>query len=205
MIKYKYNFHNRSLAEHINICEQTVAGLSQLPAEYLEQCRLPELQTMVAAARASHERVAVLRAELKSEISRRKQLVLDARDQTIRSTNMAAVNMKNDPVKMLAVGLHLIKPGGPVGVPAAPDHFRGQPTDSEGEARLRWQRTVRECIFQIEYRLDGTTVWHLADSTTRQSCVVTGLASGGKYWFRVRACNAHGQSAWSSEAPVRVK
>jgi hypothetical protein len=35
--------------------------------------------------------------------------------------------------------------------------------------------------------------------------VVKVLVSGGKYWFRVRATNAHGTSAWSNLAPVRVK
>ena len=98
MIRYKYSFRNRSLAEHINICEQTVAGLSKLSAEDLAQCRLPELQAMVATARASHERIAVLRAELKAEVSRRKQLVLNARDETIRTANMAAVNSCSSPI-----------------------------------------------------------------------------------------------------------
>jgi len=205
MARYKFNFRNRSLAEQINICERTVAGLAALPAEQLEQTRLPELQAKVAAARESHLRVEVLRAELKAEVSRRKQLVREARDHTIRASNMAAVNMNNEPVKMLAVGLHLIKPGAPVGVPAAPKNLRGTPTDNEGEARLRWQRTVRECAFAVEYRLDGTAVWHRADSFTQQSGTVSGLASGGKYWFRVNAVNAHGESGWSNEAPVRVK
>lgn len=206
MQRFKFEFRNRSLAEQINICERIVAGLAGQPAEHLRQAELPDLQDKVAAARASHDRIAVLRAELKTEITRRKTLVRNARDQAIATTNMVGVNMKNDPAKMLSVGVRLTGPGHPVGQPGAPLSLRASPTASEGEARLRWQRPVRECTFEIEYRLDTEPDgWKLSHHCLRQSCVVKGLVSGGKYWFRVRAFNAHGPGPWSNLAPVRVK
>jgi hypothetical protein len=45
----------------------------------------------------------------------------------------------------------------------------------------------------------------LRASTGRQSRLVTGLESGGKYWLYLRAINAHGESAWSQPVIVRVK
>jgi hypothetical protein len=38
-----------------------------------------------------------------------------------------------------------------------------------------------------------------------KSGVVPGLVSGAKYWFRIRASNAHGPGPWSQLASVRVK
>jgi hypothetical protein len=35
---------------------------------------------------------------------------------------------------------------------------------------------------------------------TRSAFTVTGLTSGTRYWFRVAAINANGQSAWSDPA-----
>lgn len=205
MHRYKFQFRNKSLAEQLNICETTINNLVKLPEEQQAKLDLDGLPAKVAEAAECRDRIAALRLELKAEVSRYPGLVRELRDRVIRNSNMAAVLMKHDPVKMMTLGLSLIAPGRPVGLPAAPRHLRGQPTAAEGEARLRWVRTVRECSFQVEYRLDGTDTWQMASAGYRQSCTVTGLVSGGKYWFRVRACNAHGASPWSNEAPVRVK
>jgi hypothetical protein len=59
----------------------------------------------------------------------------------------------------------------------------------------------------VEWHTDPTAVdgWHREASCTQAKSLVKNLVSGGKYWFRVRAINAHGTSAWSQLAPVRVK
>jgi len=55
-------------------------------------------------------------------------------------------------------------------VPATPDHFYGEPTDSEGEVILRWKRTVRRCIFQVQWHTDPPDAdhWHFELSCTQQ-------------------------------------
>ncbi|MSU57853.1 MAG: fibronectin type III domain-containing protein [Pedosphaera sp.] len=42
-------------------------------------------------------------------------------------------------------------------------------------------------------------------TTLVQNCLVKGLTSGAKYWFRVRAVNGHGPGPWSNPASARVK
>jgi hypothetical protein len=54
------------------------------------------------------------------------------------AANITGVNMNDDPLKMMAVGLNLMAAGSPVGAAAAPKNLRGHPTDNEGEARLRF-------------------------------------------------------------------
>jgi hypothetical protein len=49
------------------------------------------------------------------------------------------------------------------------------------------------------------TGWKQATICVRQTCDVTGMASGRKYWFRVAANNAHGQGPWSQPVSARVK
>jgi len=207
MQRFKLGFRNKSPLEQLCLCERTVNAIAASGLPQTDPQHLTDAQGTVAALRTSHERVDSLRAELKCELSRRNELLHTARNQVTRASLGLACAVSFEPSKLLAAGLDLEKPRtAPVGVPAALDHFSAAPTASEGEVRLKWKRTVRRCSFQIEYRRDDEPDnWVFTDTSLRQTCRLEGLVSGVKYWFRVRACNAHGASAWSGLATARVK
>jgi hypothetical protein len=108
---------------------------------------------------------------------------------------------------LLAARLEIEAKNRPVGRPAAPDQLRGAVTEFEGVVRLRWKRHVRRCSFLIQMTRDPSAAdgWKQVAISIRQSCEVTGLESGAKYWLRVSAHNAHGQGPWSQSVSVRVK
>jgi hypothetical protein len=207
MQRFKLTFRNKSALEQLNLSEQTLHGIAASGLPQTDPRHLTDAQATVAALRTSLERVNSLRAELKCELSRRKGLLRAAREQVTRASLGTACAVNFEPAKLLAAGLNLeasrtVK----VGVPATPDHLSALPTANEGEVRLKWRRTVRRCSFQIEVRADHEPDgWKFIDSSFRQTRLVGGLVSGVKYWFRVRAGNAHGTSAWSSLASARMK
>jgi hypothetical protein len=207
MQRFKLGFRNKSALEQLVICERTLANLAGKPEQQTDPQHLTDASATVAAVRASHGRIAQLRGELKSEITRRNQLLGTARNQVTRACLGTAVKVGFEPGKLMEAGLELEKPKTvPVGKPAAPDNFRGEPTDNEGEARLRWRRPLRRCTFEVEFRPDAVPDgWTRSDPCFRQTCLVKGLVSGVKYWFRVRAANAHGEGPWSNPVAVRVK
>ena len=207
MQRFKLTFRNKSALEQLCLCERTVAAIAASGLPQTDPAQLTDAQATVGALRTSHGRVDSLRVELRSEISRRNELLRTARNQVTRASLGLACAVSFEPVKLLAAGLDLEKPRtAPVGLPAPPDHFSATPTASEGEVRLKWKRTVRRCHFQIEYRKDDEpNNWVFTDTSLRQTCTLEGLVSGVKYWFRVRACNAHGASAWSGLATARPK
>lgn len=208
MPRHKLDFRNKNHLEQLTIFEHVITSVDALPVDKREDAYLEELRTITASARTSHERIAALRSELKSEVSHRKALFDAGRQAANRAGVGALLKSNRQPAEILATGLDLhASTRAPVGVPATPDHFYGEPTDSEGEAILRWKRTVRRCIFEVQWHTDPPDAdhWHFELTCTQQKCHVKGLVSGAKYWFRVRAGNAHGQSAWSQMAPVRVK
>jgi hypothetical protein len=204
---FKLGFRNKSAAAQLGICERVVANLAAKPELLKDPDRLTEASEAVTALRSSHDRILNLRGQLKSEIVRRNQLLRVARDKVKNAGFNAAYAAQFERAKMVEAGLELPRPlNVPVGKPATPDYLSGEPTDKEGEARLRWKRPVRRCWFEIEYCLDVVLGdWKLVDSSPRQSCVVEGMVSGEKYWFRIRALNSHGESPWSQPVAVRVR
>jgi hypothetical protein len=207
MARFKLTFRNKSALEQLTLCEQTVAGFTAHPELNHDPTQVTEAQAVVAALRTSLERVASLRGDLRAEVTRRNQLLAEARAKVYRASLGVAVKTSGNPHQMMEAGLALpasnqVK----VGKPNAPENLRAQPTAKEGEVRLTFVRPVRRCIFNIECRRDDEPEgWKLIDSCFRQTALVEGLQSGVKYWFRVRANNAHGQSPWSNLAVARVK
>jgi hypothetical protein len=209
MATYKLDFRNKSHEEHLAIFQRVLTSVESLPADQRANDYLAELRDLADAVQASHARIQSLRAELKTELSHRKTLMTAGRNSAQRAAVGSLLKAGfGQPAQILAVGLAVgASTKAPVGRPAAPLNLHAGPTASEGEAQLRWQRPVRRCTFEVQWHTDPVAVdgWHAETSCTRAKCLVKSLVSGGKYWFRVRATNAHGQSAWSNLAPVRVK
>ena len=208
MQHHKLDFRNKNHLEQLVIFDKLVNSLGALPADLRDDSYLAELRTVAAAARASHSKIASLRTDLKAELSHRQALFLAGRKAANQAAVAALLKTKWRPVDILAAGLDLPASNKtPVGVPAAPTNLRGVPTAGEGEALLRWKRTVRRCTFEVQWHTDPPEAdrWHQETSCLQQKTLVTGLVSGAKYWFRIRAVNAHGASAWSEMASVRVK
>jgi Fibronectin type III domain len=209
MQHHKLDFRNKTHLEQIGMCDRLIAGADTLPEEQRRQIvQLENLRAHAAAARASHERIAVLRAQLKSEVSHRREILARARNAATGTALGISLATNYQPAAMMAAGLELAAPNtAPVGKPGAPSNLRAEATDKEGEVRLRWQRTVRRCTFDVQWHTDPPDAdhWHPEDSCTKAKTLVKGLVSGAKYWFRVRATNAHGQGPWSQMASARAK
>ncbi len=208
MKHFKLGFGNRTILEQVAICRRVANGIAKLPAEQREAIANHPVADSVAEAAAAHAEVEALKTSLKAALRKRDEKVRVMREHA----NDAGLGIFNatsgDPAAMLAAGLDIAKDKQPVGKPDAPAQLRAVATDFEGRVRLRWKRPVRRCSFNIEMTTgdpSATTGWKQMDICIRQSCEVTGLESGVKYWFRVAASNAHGQGPWSQPVSVRAK
>jgi len=207
MKRHKLNFGNRTILEQIAICRRVSAGIAKLPAEHRRQMPFPDVAGKTDEAAVACAEVKQLKTALRTALTRRNQKVRAARE---AATNAAAGIRSltgGDPAAMLAAGLGIAKDRQAIGRPDAPGNVRVVPTDFEGAVRLRWKRPVRRCTFAVEGTTDpaARTGWQRQLTCFKQSCEVTGLESGVKYWFRVAATNAHGQGPWSQPVSARVK
>ncbi len=86
--------------------------------------------------------------------------------------------------------------------PAVPQAVGANASDHEGEIELFWKSVPNARSYTIEASLDPATAtsWTHVGIATSAGKVIGNLTSGKRYWFRVAAVSAGGQSGWSEHA-----
>lgn len=87
-------------------------------------------------------------------------------------------------------------------VPSIPQALSAAAGDRDGELLLWWKPVPNARSYVIESSTDPatTTSWEHAGIATSSSKTITNLKSGTRFWFRVAAVAAAGQSGWSEHA-----
>jgi hypothetical protein len=88
----------------------------------------------------------------------------------------------------------------PVGPLVAPQNLQGSLADLDGQVKLKWNRVRGAQSYIVECATSPDGPWNQIDVTTRTTSKASGLTSGTKYWFRVRAVGSAGLSGWSDPA-----
>ena len=107
-----------------------------------------------------------------------------------------------DAAKIESAGMEVRDPSTPIGDLPAPTDLNATVGDHDGQIDLHWDHVRGAKSYLIEKSLDPPTAisWSVALVATKSSASVTGLTSGTKYWFRVAAVGAAGNSGWSQPA-----
>jgi hypothetical protein len=87
-------------------------------------------------------------------------------------------------------------------VPSVPQALSAAAGDDDGEIMLWWKPVPNTKSYVIESSTDPatTTSWEHAGIATSATKTLTNLKSGTRFWFRVAAIAAGGQSGWSEHA-----
>ncbi len=91
-------------------------------------------------------------------------------------------------------------------VPTVPQGLSATAGEHEGEIKLSWKAISNARSYAIESSQDPATPtsWTHLGVATSASKAISGLTSGKRYWFRVAAIGAGGQSGWSEHATKMV-
>jgi hypothetical protein len=91
----------------------------------------------------------------------------------------------------------------PVGPLPAPTDLQVEASEHSGHAELSWRSVYGAKVYNIERAEDTTEgTWKFMGTTTKREASMNTMISGKKYWHRVAAVGAAGQSAWSE--PVSI-
>ena len=95
-------------------------------------------------------------------------------------------------------------------MPSAPTKISKCKAASESSVLLEWSKVANATSYEIEYATEKKYLTNGSDATTvvsgieKTSYIKTGLTSGDEYFFRVRAVNDQGSSAWTSIVSVVI-
>jgi hypothetical protein len=91
----------------------------------------------------------------------------------------------------------------PVGEIPAPTDLQVTPSEFAGSADVKWKSKRGAVSFTVERAEDAPTlVYGVIGNCTQKQTSLNSMVSGKKYWFRMAAIGAAGQSAWSDPVPL---
>ena len=107
-----------------------------------------------------------------------------------------------DDTLITSVGMELKASPSTTTLPSVPQAVTAAAGDHDGELVLSWKSVPRAKSYVIESSTDPATVtsWEHVGIATSATKTINGLKSGTRFWFRIAAVGAGGQSGWSEHA-----
>lgn len=202
MSKIKLNLASLSIPEKVARAQQIVSSLTGNSNFTSPQPSLPAITAAINALSAAFAAAQEARSEAKNKTTIQNEME-DALDGVLSQlADYVAGISGDDETKITSAGMDIKAERSAVGDLAAPTGMEAAAGDRDGEIDLTWDKVKGTRSYVIERSADPptTTSWSHAAIATRSQTTVGGLTSGTKYWFRVAAIGATGQSPWSDPA-----
>lgn len=200
MSKMKLNLRQLPVTEKIAKARKIVTALTE-NASFPNPT--PPLETITAAVNAFDAAFAatqVTRQQVKTRISDQSTRE-EALDQLMiqLAAHVESVAGANENL-IHSAGMDTKAAPSASAMPTPPLGLRAIAGDHDGEIVLSWDKVAQAKTYVVEKSLDPPTAtsWAHEGVATRSSMMIDELTSGTRYWFRVAAVGASGQSGWSA-------
>ena len=162
--------------------------------------------TQVAATLDELTQAFALVQSAKSEISTRVVAQDNAEARVDQALTQLAAYVESvagkDDTLITSAGMETKAPRSTPTIPSVPQAVSADAGDHEGEISLFWKAVPNARSYTVEFSLDPAAAnsWTHAGIATSASKLIANLTTGKRYWFRVAAVSAGGQSGWSEHA-----
>lgn len=203
MPKVKLNWQKLTIPEKLQRVKQIVNALTGNPNFPAPQPTLAQITAASDALGNAADAAQTARQTAKTATSARDQKE-DALDLLVRQLAAHVESISgDDDTKILSAGMDVRDTGTPGSdPPVTPQALALTEGDHDGELDGQWDRDprARSYVVQISTDVNNPALWKQAAVVTNSHVTLDGLTSGQRYWCRVAAVNANGQSGWSDPA-----
>jgi hypothetical protein len=202
MAKIKLNFRTLSIPEKISGARQIVTALTGNADFASPQPPLAEVTTTIDNLETAYSDVLAARQEAKEKTSAQNQKEEDFDRALSRLASYVESASGGDETKIKSVGMDVRATATSAQGLDLPASLAATAGDHEGEIDLQWDKVPRAKSYVLQSSTDPptSTSWQHQAVSTKSRITIEGLTSGTKYWFRVAAVGANGQSGWSDPA-----
>jgi len=202
MARIRLNLRNLSVTEKMAKARQIVTALTNnasFPNPH------PSLTDVTAAADDLDRAYGSVQAA-KSEVSTRAVTQDNAEAKLDQLVTQLAAYVESiagrDDTLITSAGMETKGSRTPSTVPTAPQGVSASAGEHEGEIILAWKPVPNARSYIIESSLDPATAngWTQVGIATAATKSIGNLTTGKRYWFRIAAVGALGQSGWSEHA-----
>ncbi|HEX8492433.1 MAG TPA: fibronectin type III domain-containing protein [Pyrinomonadaceae bacterium] len=200
MAKIKLNFRKLSVMEKIARARQIVAAMTDNPAFPTPTPTLAAVSVAINAVEQANAAALEARALSKQRTSELEDVENELITEVTRLAGYveSASGGRDDVILSAAMDVRApsVVSNAP---PSAPISATATTGDRDGEIDLSWNAVqgAQSYIVQVSPNPPTDTSWTQAAVVTASRCTISNLTSGSKYWFRVSAVGAGGQSGWS--------
>ena len=205
MSKIKLNLRSLNIPEKIARAQQIVAALTGNPNFTAPHPPLAQVTAAINELEAASNAAQAARQEAKAKTAAQKASE-EALDRMVTQLVAHVESVAGDNQQLiLSAGLDVRAAA--TATPAsethsAPPALNASVGDHDGEIDLSWDtvRGARSYVVERSPDPPTETSWVHAAVSTRSKTTIEDLTSGTRYWFRVAAVTATGQSGWSNPA-----
>ena len=202
MARIRLNLKNLSVTEKIAKGRQIVTAMSNNPSFPNPNPPLTEVTASLDALTQAFSMVQAAKSEVTTRVVTQDnaEARLD-QDLTKLANYVESVAGKDDSLITSAGMETKASPSAP-SIPGVPQAVSANAGEHEGEIDLFWKAVANARSYTIEASNDPATPssWTHVGIATSASKLIANLTSGKRYWFRVAAVSAGGQSGWSEHA-----
>jgi hypothetical protein len=199
MAKVKLNFRRLSVPEKISKAKEMVTALTGNPDFPNPSPALAIITAAINALEASYTTTQSLKSSLSASVADQ-SVKEDGLDQLVSqmASYVEAVAGANEAL-IKSAGMDTKALASAPTLPENPSGLEANGGPHEGKLDLSWNSVSGARSYIIQQCADPPTAqgWAHVGTSTKVKKTVDGLNSGTRYWFRVAAVGASGQSGWS--------
>jgi len=200
--KVKLGLDRMTILVKAELGDRVVAAMTGNPNFVTPNPSLADITAAKAALRTAYSAALTLRQQAKAATD----LQADKEKDYERLMTLEALYVENasggDEAKIQSAGMSVKDTATPVGQLLAPTDLYAEVGGGDGEIDLNWKPVHGAKSYLIQMTTDPNVPdsWAFKRNSTESFTAITGLTSGGKYWFRVAAVGAAGQGDFSDPA-----